>query len=63
MNIIRREWKANDKSLQLQDDKGNTLSIIVNENLIIQNSLLYYEIVDGPLDVEWMVHFFIGNQL
>jgi hypothetical protein len=50
-------------SIQLHDEKGNTLSILVNENLIIQNSLLYYEIVDGPLDVKWLVHFFISNQI
>lgn len=49
-------------SIQLQDDNGNTLSIIVNENLIIQNSLLYYEIVDGPLDAKWLVQFFMSNQ-
>lgn len=50
-------------SIQLQDEDGNTLSIIVNENLIIQNSLLYYEIVDGPLDAKWLVHFFMSNQI
>ena len=50
-------------SIQLQDEDGNTLSILVNENLIIQNSILYYEIVDGPLDTEWLVHFFISNQI
>lgn len=50
-------------SIQLQDEDGNSLSIIVNENLIIQNSVLYYEIVDGPLDVKWLVHFFISNQI
>lgn len=50
-------------SIQLQDVDGNSLSIIINENLIIQNSVLYYEIVDGPLDVKWLVHFFISNQI
>lgn len=50
-------------SIQLQDEDGNTLSILINENLIIQNSLLYYEIVDGPLDAKWLVHFFISNQI
>ncbi len=50
-------------TISLQDENGNTLSIIVNEDLIIQNSLLYYEIVDGPLNVEWLVQFFISNQI
>ncbi len=61
------EINTNDETMQfriqLQDSDGNTLSILVNENLIIQNSLLYYEIVDGPLDTEWLVHFFISNQI
>ena len=50
-------------SIQLQDDNGNSLMIIVNENLIIQNSTLYYEIIDGPLDLDWIVQFFINNQI
>ena len=49
-------------SVSLQDENGNTLSIIVTEDLIIQNSVLYYEIVDGPLNVDWLVQFFISNQ-
>ena len=61
------EINTNDETvqfnIQLQDEDGNTLSILVNENLIIQNSILYYEIVDGPLDTEWLVHFFISNQI
>ena len=49
-------------SISLQDENGNTLSIIITKNLIIQNSLLYYEIVDGPLNVDWLLQFFISNQ-
>lgn len=49
-------------SLSLRDEDGNTLSIIITEDLIIQNSLLYYEIVDGPLNVDWLVQFFVSNQ-
>ena len=49
-------------SIHLQDEKGNTLSIIVTEDLIIQNSDLYYEIVDGPLNIDWLVQFFISNE-
>jgi hypothetical protein len=50
-------------SVSLVDSNNNIIKIIVNENLIIQNSLLYYEIVDGPLDVNWIVHFFVSNQI
>lgn len=54
---------VNHFSISLQDDNGNTISIMVSEDLIIQNSLLYYEIVDGPLDIDWLVQFFLNNQL
>lgn len=49
-------------SVSLEDSKGGIITIIVTEELIIQNSLLYYEIVDGPLDFEWLVLFFSNNQ-
>lgn len=50
-------------SISLQDENGSTISIMISEDLIIQNSLLYYKIVDGPLDVNWLVQFFIQNKL
>ncbi|MCM3743706.1 hypothetical protein M3193_06090 [Sporosarcina luteola] len=49
-------------SISLRDSEGNNITIVIAENLIIQNSLLYYEIVDGPLDVDWIVRFFVSNQ-
>lgn len=52
-----------DFSLMLEDINGNSIEIIIDENLIIQNSLLYYEIVDGPLNVDWLVQFFIHNKI
>lgn len=48
-------------SIQLQDDNGSTISIMISEELIIQNNLLYYEVVDGPLDIDWLVKFFVQN--
>lgn len=53
---------VNHFSIRLQDDNGRELSIMLSEDLIIQDSLLYYEVVDGPLDVEWLLSFFISNQ-
>ena len=50
-------------SIHLQDADNNSITILVNENLIIQNASLYYEIVDGPLDVDWLVQFFIHNRI
>ncbi len=49
--------------IQLEDGAGNTITVIIDEDLIIQNDELYYRIVDGPLDVEWLVHFFLHNKL
>ncbi|MFS0689206.1 hypothetical protein AB1K89_08195 [Sporosarcina sp. 179-K 8C2 HS] len=49
-------------TISLKDANGNDVTIIIAENLIIQNSLLYYEIVDGPLDVDWIVRFFVSNK-
>lgn len=60
---INRENEINQFSINLSDEKGNNICIIADKNLIIQNSLLYYEIVDGPLDMEWIVQFFISNQI
>ena len=56
---IRLEDNIEEYSIMLQDEDGNEITIILNENLIIQNSLLYYEVVDGPLDVDWLVQLFI----
>ncbi|MFS0574766.1 hypothetical protein AB1K83_03980 [Sporosarcina sp. 179-K 3D1 HS] len=50
-------------SIRLQDEEDNSILIIINENLIIQNSSLYYEIVDGPLDKDWLVQFILNNHL
>lgn len=49
-------------TISLEDSDGNTVTIIIAENLIVENSLLYYEIVDGPLDVDWIVRFFVTNK-
>lgn len=49
--------------INLTDKNGDNFNIIVNEDLIIQNSSLYYEVIDGPLDVDWLVQFFISNKI
>lgn len=48
-------------SISLQDESDNVISILLTEDLIVQNSV-YYEIVDGPLNTEWLVQFFVSNQ-
>ena len=49
-------------SIELKDDDGNTITIMIEENIIIQNEDLYYVVVDGPLDVNWIVKFFVSNR-
>ncbi|MDS9473076.1 hypothetical protein [Sporosarcina pasteurii] len=53
---------VNHFSISLLDDNGSELSIMLSEDLIIQDSILYYEVVDGPLDIDWLLAFFISNQ-
>lgn len=63
--IEPEELKINNEqfSISLVDESSNEIRIIVNENLIIQNSTQYFEIINGPLDVDWIIHFFISNYL
>jgi len=49
-------------SIILQSEKGHSINIIVTEDIIILNSELHYEIVDGPMNVDWLVNFFVSNQ-
>ncbi|WOV88515.1 hypothetical protein QWT69_05200 [Sporosarcina oncorhynchi] len=49
-------------SIELIDDDGNKITVMIEENIIIQNENLYYEVVDGPLDVNWIVKFFVSNR-
>lgn len=49
--------------ISLKDENDNLISVIVTKNLIIQNEQNFYEIVDGPLDVNWLVKFFVDNQI
>lgn len=62
-NEINIEDDIEEFSISLEDNVGEMITIIITEDLIIQNSNLYYEIVDGPLDIEWLVYFFSSNQI
>lgn len=59
---IDPEDNIDELSITLQDQDGNSLTIVIAENIIIQNSELYYEIVDGPLDIDWIVRFIVSNK-
>ena len=55
--------KTDQFSLILEAEDGSEITINVEENLIIMNSLFYYEIVDGPLEADWIIQFFVSNQM
>ena len=55
--------KPEQLSLILETKQGNGVTIMVEENFIIMNSSLYYEIIDGPLEADWIINFFVSNQL
>lgn len=59
---INTDDNIDEFTIILKDADGNSITIVIAENLIVQNSLLYYEIVDGPLDVDWIVRFFVTNK-
>ena len=50
-------------SLILETKYGDELTIMVEENFIVLNSLFYYEIINGPLEADWIIEFFDNNQL
>lgn len=50
-------------SIQLIHPKGTNVKIFISEQLIIQNANLYYEVVNEPVDIDWLVQFFIDNRL
>lgn len=62
-NKINRVDDINQFIISLTDKNGDNFSIVVNEDLIIENSSLYYEVIDGPIDVDWIVQFFISNKI
>ena len=59
---INRIDDINQFVINLTDKNGDNFSIVVTEDLIIKNSSLYYEVVDGPLDMDWIVKFFISSK-
>ena len=54
--------EINHFSISLKDAEDNIIRIIINETLMIEHASVYYEIVDHPLDIDWLVQFFIHNQ-
>ncbi|WP_438311736.1 hypothetical protein [Sporosarcina sp. FA9] len=54
--------KTDGLSLVLETEYGNEFTIDVNSNYIILNSTSYYEIVNGPLESDWIIKFFVNNK-
>ncbi|WP_040759300.1 hypothetical protein [Sporosarcina newyorkensis] len=49
-------------TIDLHDDSGNRMTILIEEGILIQNDQLYYEVVNGPLQVDWLMEFIISNK-
>lgn len=49
-------------TIDLEDDSGNRMTILIEEGILIQNDRLYYEVVNGPLQVDWLMEFILSNK-
>lgn len=49
-------------SISLNNSNGKVITIIIDENIIIEDTFTYYEIVNESLDIEWLVQFFLENK-
>ena len=49
-------------TIDLQDETGNRMTILIEEGVLIHNDRLYYEVVNGPMQVDWLMDFIISNK-
>ncbi|GKV64740.1 MULTISPECIES: hypothetical protein [Sporosarcina] len=49
-------------TIDLHDDAGNRMTILIEEGILIHNDQLYYEVVNGPLQVDWLMEFILTNK-
>ncbi|WP_153730728.1 hypothetical protein [Sporosarcina obsidiansis] len=49
-------------TIHLHDESGNSMTILIEEGILIQNDRLYYEVVNGPLQVDWLMEFILSNK-
>ena len=49
-------------TIDLHDETGNRMTILIEEGVLIDNDQLYYEVVNGPLQVDWLMEFIISNK-
>lgn len=49
-------------TIDLRDDSGNRMTILIEEGILIQNDRLYYQVVNGPLQVDWLMDFILSNK-
>jgi len=61
-DVISDLQKTDGLSLVLETEYGNEFTIVVDSNYIILNSTSYYEIVNGPLESDWIIKFFVNNK-
>lgn len=52
----------NQFTISLEDSEQNLITIMIEDNLVVTHTGEQYTILDGPLDVEWMVNFILLSQ-
>ncbi|ARK23831.1 hypothetical protein SporoP37_03360 [Sporosarcina sp. P37] len=49
-------------TIDLLDETGNRMTILIEEGILIQNDRLYYQVVNGPMQVDWLMEFILSNK-
>lgn len=51
----------NQFTISIEDHEENLLTIMVEDNLIVNQNGDQYTLLDGPLDADWMVNFILSS--
>lgn len=49
-------------TIDLHDESGNRVTVLIEEGILIHNDQLYYEVVNGPFQVDWLMEFILSNK-
>ncbi|MDW0110286.1 hypothetical protein [Sporosarcina aquimarina] len=49
----------NQFTISLEDSEHNLITIMIEDNFVVTHTGEQYTVLDGPLDVDWMVNFIL----
>ena len=52
----------NQFTISLEDHEKNLITIMAEDSLIVTSTGDQYEVMDGPLDPDWLVRFIVSSQ-